>query len=212
MNTRTKRSFLCGLILGALLASGAFFARERFATPARLPHTKGSGDAAHYWLTGPDFAVPKLYVDPDAISILEAPESIQIHRAGPGTIALLESTFEDAGITPSAEDAEILIKAFNSANAYTGRSACINEPGVLVRLKRDETQLDLLVCFSCEDLEWVLDEDATLSAGPGSSGCPTLELAPCAASSGGRFPTTPLSRLHDRTRTRRVVPTRPTFC
>ena len=176
MNTRTKRSFLCGLILGALLASGAVFVREHFANPARLPHTKGSDDGAHYWLSGPDFSVPKLYVDPDAISVLEAPESIQIHRAGPGTISLLESTFDAAGITPSAEDAQILIKAFNSANAYTGRSACIDEPGVLVRLKRDENQLDLLVCFSCEDLEWVLDEDATLSAGPGVIGLSDLGI------------------------------------
>lgn len=169
-NSRMKRSFLCGLILGAVIASGAFLAREHFATPARLPHTKGSDDDAHYRLLGPDFSVPKLYVDPDAISVLEAPESIQIHRAGPGNISLLESTFDAAGITPSAEDAEILIKAFNSANAYKGRSACINEPGVLVRLKREDHQLDLLVCFSCEDLEWVLDEDPTLSSGPGVIG------------------------------------------
>ena len=159
-----------------------------------MPHTKGSDDGAHYWLLGPDFSVPKLYVDPDAISVLEAPESIQIHRAGPGTITLLEETFDAEGITPSAEDAQILIKAFNSANAYTGISACAFEPGFLVRLKRDEHQLDVLVCFSCEDIAWVLDEDATLSSGPGGIGLSDIGIGTLRSVFRRAFPNDPAFR------------------
>lgn len=169
--TRTllKRSLLVGLLLGALLASGGFLARDHFATRGRLPNTKGTRDDAHQWLLNADFSVSKLYTEPDALLVLEAPDSIHIHRAGSGSISLLDHSFATEGVTPSAEDAQMLLKTFRAPNAYTAISACSFDPGVLVRLRRDEHQLDLLVCFSCEDIAWVLDEDESLSSMAGLS-------------------------------------------
>jgi hypothetical protein len=51
----------------------------------------------------------------------------------------------------------MLQATFHAPNAYTAVSMCEFQPGVLVRLKRGEHQLDLVVCFKCEDIAWVLD-------------------------------------------------------
>jgi hypothetical protein len=164
-----KRSFFCGLILGALLASGGFLAHQRFAKRPRLPNTKGTSDYAEDWLLEADFSVSRLYAEPMAQSILEAPESISIHRSGADGISLLGYSFATHGVTPSEEDARIPLKTFRAPNAYTGISACEFNPGVLVRLKRNQHKLDLLVCFSCEDVLGVLDEEKSVSLGAGLS-------------------------------------------
>jgi hypothetical protein len=165
-----KRCFIGGLVLGALLASGGFIAYRHFTCPARSVRTKGTQAEPHWWLLPADFSISSIYTEADARSVLEAPGSIRIHRSGPGGgISLLGHHFASDGIAPSTEDAQLLLKAFHAPNAYSGLSECAFDPGVLVRMKRDEHQLDLLICFSCEDMAWVLDGDETGSSMAGLS-------------------------------------------
>ena len=160
-----KRSFYVGLLLGALIASGAFVIREHYAFkahPAPITHTsKGDHPEPQWWLLPKDYSLSKLHTEPDALSVLDAPDVITVHRAGPGGISVLGHTFATEGISPTPDDAKTLRATFHALNAYTAVSACTFEPGVLVRLRRGEHSLDLLVCFTCEDIAWVLDGHET---------------------------------------------------
>jgi len=160
-----KRSFYVGLLIGALLTSGAFLARQHYAphiSPASSRHySKDDHDHPQGWLLPKDFTLAKLYTEPDALSVLDAPDVITIHRAGAGSITVLGHTFSTDGVSPEPDDAKTLHATFHALNAYTGVSACAFSPGVLVRLKRSGHRLDLLVCFSCEDIAWVLDGHET---------------------------------------------------
>ena len=160
-----KRSFYTGLLLGALMASGAFLLHEHDAFrshPVPITHaSKGNRAEPQWWLLPKDYSLAKLYTEPDALSVLDAPDAITVHRARPSGVSVLGYTFATEGISPTPDDAKTLRATFHALNAYTPVSACAFEPGVLIRLRRGEHSLDLLICFTCEDIAWVLDGHET---------------------------------------------------
>lgn len=156
-----KRSFYIGLLLGVILGGGAFLARQyytsQFNQAASVHHSKGSLPDPQQWLLPKDFTLSRIYNEPDALAVLDLPEVITIHRAASAGLTILGHTFASEGVSPTSEDAKILHATFHSHNTYTGVSACVFDPGVLVRLKSNEHSVDLLVCFQCNDIAWVLD-------------------------------------------------------
>lgn len=78
-------------------------------------------------------------------------------------------SFSATGMSVSNEDIQILKDVVTSPTSYSGTSACIFSPGVVYRLTKGDRRLDLLICFSCEDMGWIADEDQSKSATIGLS-------------------------------------------
>lgn len=164
-----KRSFtsvfLIGVLLGTALGMGAFWMRGHYALKHvdGRKYTKSGSERPEYWLLPKD-GTPAVLFGEKGWHVLDAPDSMVVCRRGEGPVTVAGYHFSDENLAPSGKDAEQLLATFQSPNAYTGSSMCIFNPGVLVRFTRGEDRLDLLVCFGCKDILWVLNGDETRRA------------------------------------------------
>lgn len=159
------RHFIYGMATGLIVATAAFLTHRHYTPPPRALSSKGDHPQPQSWLLSDGINLSKIF-EPSALTVLEAPDRITIHRAGHG-IEVFGHSFSTKGATPTADDAKNLHATFHALNAYTPISGCGFQPGVLVRLTRGEHRLDLLICFSCEDMMAALD--GKLAGGAGLS-------------------------------------------
>jgi len=102
----------------------------------------------------PGTTLESIYPDEALRAAIQSPESVRIHRRdGDERLKVEKWAFSSEGIEPDDGTRERLLYALASLSAYepTGK-ACIFNPGVLVRLRREGRDYDLLFCFECHDL------------------------------------------------------------
>lgn len=141
--------------------------------PPTSPVHRGKGSEAdpYDWLLPPDFQPAKLFSTAGAQEIINAPDSVTIHRAQESKegIMLMGHSFSATGVPTAVEDIQILRDVISSPTAYTAPSMCVFAPGVLYRMTKGDRRFDLLICFSCEDLGWIVDETPSKSGTIGLS-------------------------------------------
>jgi hypothetical protein len=168
-----KRKLAIGIFLGSLVGvAGTLGYQKIFSTPSPAPpsyHGKGEHPKPYSWLLPADFQSSQVFNFVGAQEIIRYPDSVTIHRASSTGISLMGYNFSARGAPVSNEDIQILQDVVTSPTTYSMTSACIFSPGVLYRLAKGDRRLDLLICFTCEDMGWIADEDESKSATIGLS-------------------------------------------
>lgn len=117
------------------------------------------------WLLPPDSTMESIFHAPEARDILAAPESITLHErvSGPGENAITygDYSFSSKGTEVSTPNEKPLLYSVRSISSYGMMTACLFNPVVLMRCTRQGHSLDLLFCFSCNDLRAFPDRQET---------------------------------------------------
>ena len=168
-----NRSLIIGVLVGSLLGSGGTLLWQRLITgqspPERTHHGKGEHPEPHSWLLPPDFQSSQVFSFEGAQDIIKAPDWVTVYRASSTGMTVFGHIFSREGVRLSSDDVAILRDVITSPTTYSATSMCIFSPGVLYRITRGERHIDLLICFSCEDMGWIADEDTSRSATIGLS-------------------------------------------
>ena len=163
-----NRNLAIGIFLGSLVGvAGTLGYQKVFSTPSPAPrshHGKGEHPQPYSWLLPAEFQSSQVFDFVGAQEIIGDPDSVSVHRASSTGISLMGHNFSATGTPVSSEDIQILQDVVTSPTTYSGTSACIFSPGVLYRLAKGDRRLDLLICFSCEDMGWIADEDNSKSS------------------------------------------------
>ena len=162
-----NRNLTIGIFLGSLVGVvGTLGYQKVFSTHSPAPrshHGKGEHPQPYSWLLPAEFQSSQVFDFVGAQEIIGAPDSVTVHRASSAGFSLMGHSFSTIGTPVSNEDIKILQDVVTSPTTYSGTSACIFSPGVLYRLAKGDRHLDLLICFSCEDMGWIADEDQSKS-------------------------------------------------
>jgi hypothetical protein len=123
------------------------------------------------WLFPPDFHIDGVISDSSALQAVRTPDRVTIHQrckaSDPDSIKIKDFYFCPQGTEVSGDRRTSLLDLTRSISAYGPPSICIFEPGVLMRCERSGYTLDLLFCFSCNDVFAFAgkDHDAVFSVG-----------------------------------------------
>lgn len=125
------------------------------------------------WLLPPNLKLKDIFQEPGALEIIEKPEKITIHHAAGlldrSPIKYRDYAFVRSGKEITGEVRDKLRLSINSLSVYRMPSMCMFKPGVLLRFEANAHSVDVLFCFSCNDLNAYLDESTEASMGIGMS-------------------------------------------
>ncbi len=108
------------------------------------------------WLFPPDFHIEGIIPDASDLQALQTPARVTLHprcKADvPDAIQIAGFHFMPQGTEVSGEPRTNLLDLTRSISAYGPPSMCAFGPGVLMRCEGKGHVLDLLFCFSCDDV------------------------------------------------------------
>jgi hypothetical protein len=144
---------LACLLLGT--AAGGYATWRHLRPPNQWKEVRDDFENPGDWLMPPGTALQDLFPDEGFREAILHPDSIRVHQIG-GDEALLVGpekwAFSSVGVEPGPERTERLLHALGSMTSYRTPSACIFNPGVLVRLEKAGKIYGLVFCFSCNDV------------------------------------------------------------
>lgn len=171
-------TFCSAFLLGATVGVAGLYsfltwvdAPELKAPPPPRTHFEDEPDQ---WLLPSDLKLKDIFREPGALEIIDKPDKITIHQ----TAGLLDLSpikcgnyaFARSGKEITGEVRDRLRLSITSLSAYRMPTACMFQPGVLLRFAANGHSVDVLFCFSCNDLRAYLDESDKASMGIGISG------------------------------------------
>jgi hypothetical protein len=108
------------------------------------------------WLFPPDFHIEGIIPDAADLQALQTPDRVTLYQRCkadvPGAIQIAGFHFSPQGTEVSGDDRTKLLDLTRSISAYGPPSMCMFDPGVLMHCERSGYVLDLLFCFSCDDV------------------------------------------------------------
>ncbi len=151
--------FFATLSIGILIGVGLTAACVTYFRPDR-PERRLMLNVFHpdpaQWLFPPDFHIDGVITDSSALQTVRTPDRVTIHRrckaSDPDSIKIKDFHFYSQGTEVSGDRRTSLLDLTRSISAYGPPSICMFEPGVLMRCERNGYTLDLLFCFSCNDV------------------------------------------------------------
>ncbi|WP_395739264.1 hypothetical protein [Prosthecobacter sp.] len=140
--------------------------RRQLALKVFHPHPAG-------WLFPPDFHIEAIIPDASDLQVLQAPDRVTLHPVckadTPGAITIAGFHFSPQGTALSGDPRSDLLEVTRSLGAYGPPSMCSFRPGVLMHCERSGHVLDLLFCFSCDDVYAFKGEKHERAFGAGMS-------------------------------------------
>jgi len=100
-----------------------------------------------------DFSPKSMYGEQGTYELVKEADSIFISLADKeGEVQVGPYRFTKSETALGKEDLRLAREVLLSPNSYRGVSACSFNPGVLLRVKRKEEEVFILVCLSCSDM------------------------------------------------------------
>lgn len=169
--------FLLGTLFGILLGGAAGWGLQTYLEHKLLPQASPSDTRLYeepspedvaVWLMPKDFGVSSVFSDERALRCVLNPEPVTAHVADKkGSLKLFDYRFSSEGVLIKQADLPILKQVWEAPNTYRPVSACMFNPGVLLECKNGGDSVKIIICFSCKDMLWVLNDRESNRGGMG---------------------------------------------
>jgi hypothetical protein len=169
--------FLLGTLFGIFLGGAAGWGLQTYLQHKLLPHAapldsstpeEPSPEDAAVWLMPRDYGVKDAFDDEKALRCVLNPESVTAYLADKkGPLKLCDYRFSSDGVPVEKSNIPFLRKVWEAPNAYRPVSACMFNPGVLLECKNGGDAVKIIICFSCQDMLWVLNDHEDKRGGMG---------------------------------------------